>query len=133
MKIYLLNDHEAVVVNDHGDTVCVDPAVGGVLVVNGQEYPIEVGGAAPDLGGETSAHVKAVFVKEGGVVYTVIAPRLYKGVLASHPDPYAYAIECRLHLDRVEKELEQTAKSPTNRPTTNQKEKHHEAISADNP
>lgn len=106
MKIYLLNNHEAVVVNDHGDTVCVDPAVGGMLVVNGQEYPIEVGGNAPNLGGETAAHVKAAFVKEGGVVYTVIAPRLYKGVLTSRPDPYAYAIECRLHIDRVERELE---------------------------
>lgn len=106
MKIYLLNNHEAVVVNDHRETVSVEPTVDGTLVVSGKEYPIKAGGDAPDLGGETAAHIKAAFVKDGGVVYTVIAPRLYKGVLTSHPDPYAYSIECRLHLDRVEKELE---------------------------
>ena len=106
MKIYLLNNHEAMVINDHRKTVSVEPAVDGTLIVSGKEYPIKVGGDAPDLGGETAAHIKAAFVKDGGVVYTVIAPRLYKGVLTTHLDPYAYAIECRLRVDLVEKELE---------------------------
>jgi hypothetical protein len=106
MKIYLANHHEAVIVNDRKKTVSIEPAAEGVLVVNGLEYPIKAGGDAPDFRQETAAHVNAVFIKDGGVAYAVLSPRLYRGELTTHIDPYAYAIECRLHLDRLEKELE---------------------------
>lgn len=110
MHIYLTNHHEALVVNDQSECVTVTPATEGVLIVNGLEYQIKAGGDAPDFRQETAAHVNAVFIKDGGVAYAVLSPRLYRGELTTHIDPYAYAIECRLHLDCLEKELEKIKK-----------------------
>lgn len=106
MKIYLLNNHEALVVDDKKDTVTTEPRAEGVLTINGVSYPIEDGAKMPPL--DNCQKAKAAFTKDGGVVYKVLHPAIYKGVLASHIDPYSYAIECRLHLDRVEKALEET-------------------------
>lgn len=106
MKILLLNQHEAVIIDDQADVVTVEPHVNGVLTVNGVNYPIEDGGISPVL--EDRNTVRAVFTTEGGITFTVLYPRIYKGMLTTCFDPYAYAVESRLHIDRLEKELEKT-------------------------
>ena len=106
MKIILLNQHEAVVIDDGRKTVTVEPEANGDLVVNGSKFPVTVGGEAPDLGDKK--HVNAVFMTTSGVVYRILAPSVYKGVLTTRFDPYTYAVESRLHIDRLEKELEKT-------------------------
>ena len=106
MKIILLNQHESVVIDDHSDVVTVEPHVNGVLTVNGTDHPIQDGGNTPVL--EDRNTVRAAFTTEDGITFTVLHPRIYKGMLTTCFDPYTYAIESRLHIDRLEKELEKT-------------------------
>lgn len=106
MRILLLNHHEAVVIDDHSQVVTVEPHVNGVLTVNGTDYPIEDGGISPVLEDRNTA--KAAFTKDGGIVYTILAPEVYKGVLTTRLDPFAYATELRIRFDQLEKELEKT-------------------------
>ena len=110
MKIYLANHHEALVVNDQSDRVTITPAVDGILTVGGVNYGITDGGSAPAITTENAHKTTAVFTTSGGIRYTVIAPRVDKGVLASRPDPYSYILNLRMMVDRLEKELDQTKK-----------------------
>lgn len=110
MKIYLANHHEALVVNDQSDRVTITPATDGILTVGGVNYGITDGGFAPAITPENAPKTTAVFTTSGGIRYTVIAPRVDKGVLTSRPDPYSYILTMRMMVDRLEKELEQTKK-----------------------
>ncbi|MBP3667756.1 MAG: hypothetical protein J6K29_12000 [Clostridia bacterium] len=110
MHIYLANHHEALVINDQSDRVTITPATYGILTVGGVSYGITDGGDAPAIYPENAPHTTAVFTASGGIRYTVIAPRVDKGMLTSRPDPYAYILDLRMMVDRLEKELEQTKK-----------------------
>lgn len=110
MKIYLANNHEALVINDQSDRVTITPAVDGILTVGGVNYGITDGGDAPTITPENAPKTTAVFTVSGGIRYTVIAPRVDKGVLTSRPDPYSYILNLRMMVDHLEKELEQTKK-----------------------
>ena len=110
MHIYLANRHEALVVNDQCDRVTITPATDGILTVGGVSYGITDGGYAPAIAPANVPHTTAVFTTSGGIRYTVIAPRVDNGVLTSRPDPYAYIIDLRIHVDQIEKELEKTRK-----------------------
>ena len=106
MKIILLNRHEAVAIDDESRSVTVEPSITGILTVNGVDYPIQDGVTAPVL--EDRTKPKAAFTTVDGITFTILSPRIYKGVLTTRLDPYTYAIESRLHIDRLEKELEKT-------------------------
>ena len=110
MKIYLANHHEALVVNDQSDRVTITPATDGILTVGGVNYGITDGGDVPAITPENAPKTTAVITTSGGIRYTVIAPRVDKGVLTSRPDPYSYILTMRMMVDRLEKELEQTKK-----------------------
>ena len=110
MKIHLTNHHEALVINDQSDRVTITPAADGILTVGGVSYAITDGGFAPAVTPENAPKTTAVFTTSGGISYTVIAPRVDKGVLTSRPDPYSYILTMRMMVDRLEKELEQTKK-----------------------
>ena len=110
MKIYLANNHEALIINDQSDRVTITPAVDGILTVGGVNYGITDGGDAPAITPENAPKTTAVFTTSGGIRYTVIAPRVDKGVLTSRPDPYSYILNLRMAVDRLEKKLEQTEK-----------------------
>ena len=110
MKIYLANHHEALVINDQSDRVTITPATDGILTVGGVNYGITDGGFAPAITPENAPKTTAVFTASGGIRYTVIAPRVDKGVLTSRPDPYSYILNLRMAVDRLEKELEQAKK-----------------------
>lgn len=110
MKIYLANHHEALVINDQSDRVTITPAVDGILTVGGVSYPITNGGEIPVINPANAPKTTAAFTESGGIRYTVIAPRVDKGVLTSRPDPYSYILNLRMMVDRLEKELEQTKK-----------------------
>lgn len=110
MKIYLASHYEALVVNDQSDRVTITPATDGILTVGGVNYGITDGGFAPTITPENAPKTTAVFTVSGGIRYTVIAPRVDKGVLTSRPDPYSYILNLRMAVDRLEKELEQTKK-----------------------
>ena len=110
MRIYLANHHEALVFHDQSDRVTITPAVDGILTVGGVSYGITDGGFAPAIIPENAPKTTAVFTTSGGIRYTVIAPRVDKGVLTSRPDPYSYILNLRMMVDRLEKDLEQAKK-----------------------
>lgn len=106
MRIILMNGHEAMIVNDYKDTVTVEPSVPGVLMVGGKEYPVEDGAKAPVF--KDTPNVKAYFKKDGYIMYTVLAPMVYRGVLMTRLDPFVYVAELRVLIDQLEKKLEDT-------------------------
>lgn len=110
MRIYLANQHEAIVTDDGSPRVTTIPAVDGILTVGGVSYGITDGGDIPAITPENAPKTTAVFTVSGGIRYTVIAPRVDKGVLTSRPDPYSYILNLRMMVDRLEKDLEQTKK-----------------------
>ncbi len=110
MRIYLANHHEAIVMDDGSHLVTITPATDGILTVGGVCYPITNGGDAPAITPTNAPQTRAVFTTGGGIHYTVIAPRVDKGVLTSRPDPYAYILNLRILVDKLEKDLEQTRK-----------------------
>lgn len=105
MRIILLNNHEAIALDDNSNDISMEPAVSGELVVRGKSYIVQHGGIAPVL--EDNQNVTAAFVTDGGTVYKILSPIVYRGVLTTRLDPYEYSIESRLHIDRLEKDLEQ--------------------------
>lgn len=107
MRIILLNGHEAVAFSTaEPGRVEVSPAISGTLVVNGVSYPVTDGVGEASIA--DCPRAKAVFVKEGGIVYDVVAPRIHHGELTTRLDPYEEVIRLRIELDRLEKELELT-------------------------
>lgn len=107
MKIILLNKHEAVAFSTvQPGRVEVSPAISGTLVVNGVSYPVTEGVGEAAI--SDCPRAKAVFIKEGGVKYEIVAPRIHHGELTTRLDPYDEVIRIRIELDRLEKELEQT-------------------------
>jgi hypothetical protein len=110
MRIYLANHHEAIVTDDGSPLVTITPAVDGILTVGGVSYGITDGEDVPTITPENAPKTTAAFTTSGGIRYTVIAPRVDKGVLTSRPDPYSYILTMRMMVDRLEKELEQTKK-----------------------
>lgn len=107
MKIILLNKHEAIAAaTAQPGRVEVSPAISGTLVVNGVSYPVTDGVGEAAIA--DCPRAKAVFIKEGGVKYDIVAPRIHHGELTTRLDPYDEVIRLRIELDRLEKELEQT-------------------------
>ena len=106
MKIYLLNNHEAVVVNDHKDTVITEPAVGGTLTVEGMRRAIASEQTLAPVYPELRGHVRASFTNEGGIRYKIIRPRVDNGVLYSAVDYVNGYMELRLLIDRQAREIE---------------------------
>ena len=106
MKIYLMNNHEAVVVNDHGETVCVEPAVDGVLVVNGRAYAVTSGRTETPRMSEPGGIVKAYFQDKRGIRYGVITPRVDQGNLYTAVDFAGGYVDMRLLIDRQAREIE---------------------------
>ena len=104
MKILLLHGHKAVVIDDGENVVSVEPKTDGTLVLGGETFPIKNGEESPTFG--EKSQVNAVFIVESGIEYEVLSPRVYKGVLTTRLDPYAAVLEQRLHIDRLENELE---------------------------
>lgn len=106
MKIYLLNNHEAVVVNDHKDTVITVPAVGGTLTVEGMGHAIALEQTHAPVYPDLHGHVRASFTNEGGIRYKIIRPRVDNGVLYSAVDYVNGYMELRLLIDRQAREIE---------------------------
>lgn len=106
MKIILMNHHEALILDDREKAVTVEPMTDGTLTVNGKDYAVSHGGDAPAFDEVESPTAKAAFTTAVGIRYTVLSPRIEKGVLVSRLDPWASAIKHRLMIDGLEKELE---------------------------
>lgn len=108
MIIYLLNNHEAILVNDNKEYITVTPKNIGILSIDGQAFT--VGSAdtpTPRIEGVGDVH--ATFTTADGIRYNVVSPRLENGIPVSRVDPFAGYIEARMYISRLEIKLEDTA------------------------
>ena len=106
MKLHLLTTHRAIAVNDNAPVVSVEPAVDGVLVVNGREYAVTSGKTETPIMPETSGMVKAYFRDKRGIRYGVITPRVDHGNLYTAVDFSGGYVEKRLLIDNQAREIE---------------------------
>ena len=107
MKIYLLNGHEAVVMDDRAACVTVEPFTKGVLSVEGKGLSIESGVTASPCMTDMVGAVHATFTTSTGIRYKIVSPYVTEGRLHSRVDPMRGYIENRMYTDRLEKRLEQ--------------------------
>ncbi len=108
MKIYLLMDHTALLVNDRKDTVRIEPVCAGTLEIEGRAFPMENGSPTPVLP-ELIGHVRVIFTPEGGPKYVGIRPHMDAGVPASRIDYAAAYVPLRTKLDELERQVENLA------------------------
>ena len=107
MKIYLLNGHEAVIMDDGKGVVTVEPTANGVLSVDGEAVRVE-GGETPCPTLKEVGATHATFTSTAGIRYRVVAAFVSgNGKLVSRVDPVRGYIEARMYIDRLEKRLEQ--------------------------
>lgn len=106
MYIYLANHHDAIIFIDRKGIVTVSNMGAGTLTVNGKDYSITNGGASPAIEIDNATKIKAAFTTSDGIRYTVVSPRMDKGILSSRPDPYVTILLQRIKIDELEKGLE---------------------------
>ena len=106
MKIYLLNNHEAIVVNDHRETVSVEPETVGSLTVEGAKCGITPGKTIEPVYSNLFGYVRASFMNASGIRYRIIRPRVDKGGLYSAIDYVNGYLELRLLIDKQAREIE---------------------------
>ena len=110
MKIHLLRDHTALLVDDGKPTVSVEPFAVGTLEVEGHPFNIGARGTPnpclPELIG--CAHVS--FTDGRGVRYVGIRPRFVKGIPYSAIDFTGEYVNLRIRMDALERQVENIAK-----------------------
>ena len=106
MKIYLLNNHEAYLIDDKKETVTVinGETETGCLVVEGERFPVKNGEEGLPRQQELIGHVRVQYVDGRGVRWKVISPRMVHGVAYSFVDKNI--LELRLLIDRQAREIE---------------------------
>lgn len=110
MKLILLNNHEALLTDDKRPVVTVVNGGTGVLVVNGERFPMESGKTPnptlPDLIG----HVRVYFEDTRGIRWRAIRPRMVAGVPYTAIDPMTACVRLMELTDRQAREIERLTK-----------------------
>ena len=109
MKIYLLMDHTALLVNDHKDTVRIEPVCTGLLEIEGKAFPLENGSLTPKLP-DLIGHVRVIFTTNTGARYVGICPHMDAGVAVSRIDYAAAYVPMRLKIDELERQVDNLAR-----------------------
>ena len=106
MKIYLLNDHEAYLIDDKAERITVinGETDTGCLIVEGERFPVRNGQEGLPLNPELIGHVRAHYTDDRGIRWRIINPRMVHGVPYSAVDGSTLAL--RLLIDRLEREVE---------------------------
>lgn len=107
MKIHLLIDHTALLVDDKKTTVTVEPETAGVLEIEGGRYPVVASGETVfhpirNLVG----HVRVAFVTETGARYVGIKPFMNNGIPVTSVDVAAEYAKIRIHVDSLERQID---------------------------
>lgn len=106
MKIYLLNDRTAYLVNDKDDRVIVvnGETETGCLHVEGEQFPVKNGQAGLPRMAEMIGHVRAHYTDARGIRWRILNPRMVHGVPYSAVD--RSTLELRLLIDGQAREIE---------------------------
>lgn len=110
MKIQLLADHTALLLDDRRGTVSIEPACEGVLELEGEKFPLRTGSPVP-RNPELIGHVRVVFTPTGGVRHVGINPHMKDGVPVSHIDYTAAYLPMRLKIDELERQVDKLARA----------------------
>lgn len=108
MKIQLLADRTALLLDDRRGTVSIEPACEGVLELEGEFLPLRTGSPVP-RNPELIGHVRVVFTPTGGVRHVGINPHMKDGVPVSHIDYTAAYLPMRLKIDELERQVDKLA------------------------
>ena len=103
MRIYLLADRAALLVNDGRPAVTILPENKGTLYVEGESFEIENGSPVPVVDKE-SGYCRAKFVDEQGITYKVNRPTLKDGAPYTVADYATGYISLLLKMDSLERE-----------------------------
>lgn len=106
MKIYLLNNHEAYLIDDKAERITVinGETDTGCLIVEGERFPVQNGQEGLPLNPELIGHVRAHYTDARGIRWRIINPRMVHGVPYSAVDNNTLTI--RLLIDRQAREIE---------------------------
>lgn len=105
MKLYLFNNHDAVAIDDHAETITVVPDKGGVMSIEGQRFEVE-GTGSPVPRVEGVGRVFATYTTTDGIRYQILAPRLAAGVPITSAMPMEAYVMVRVHVDKLERTIE---------------------------
>lgn len=106
MKIYLLNDHTAYLIDDKAERITVinGETDTGYLIVEGERFPVRNGQEGLPLNPELIGHVRAHYTDDRGIRWRIINPRMVHGVPYSAVDNNTLTL--RLLIDRQAREIE---------------------------
>lgn len=99
MRVYLLHDRSALLVDDRQKTVTVEPRVAGVMTVDDEEFEIMAEGSPVPVTKNESGICHVKFTTEAGVVYKGERTSLKGGTPYSTADYAAGYVPLRLMLD----------------------------------
>lgn len=106
MKIYLLNNHEAYLIDDKAERVTVvnGETEAGCLHVEGERFPVRNGENGLPCLPELIGHVRAHYTDARGIRWRILDPRMVRGVPYSAVD--RSTLELRLLIDGQAREIE---------------------------
>ncbi len=106
MKIYLLNNHEAYLIDDKTERITVinEETDTGCLIVEGDRFPVRNGQEGLPQNPELIGHVRAHYTDARGIRWRIINPRMVHGVPYSAVDNNTLTL--RLLIDRQAREIE---------------------------
>ena len=106
MKIYLLNDHTAYLIDDKNDSLAVvnGETDTGCLIIEGERFPVRNGQEGLPCLPELIGHVRAHYTDDRGIRWRILNPRMVRGVPYSAVD--GNILELRLLVDKQEREIE---------------------------
>lgn len=110
MKIQLLADRTALLLDDRRGTVSIEPECEGVLELEGKKFPLRTGSPVP-RNPELIGHVRVVFTPTGGVRHVGINPHMMDGVPVSRIDYTAAYLPMRLKIDELERQVDKLARA----------------------
>ena len=109
MKIHLFLDHTALLVNDGSSVLTVEPACAGVLEIEGRRLRVSPSGTELRPMSDLVGHARVTFTTEKGVRYVGIRPCMTEGLPVSHVDYAAEYASIRVHVDKLERQMEALA------------------------
>lgn len=106
MKIHLLFDKTALLVDDRKPTVTVEPATSGTLEIEGRCFKVEAKGTPAPVLDDLIGHVRVIFEDKRGVRYIGIRPHVKDKTVYSAVDFTSEYVKLRVHVDELERRVE---------------------------
>ena len=104
MKLYLMADRSALLVDDRRPTVTVEPAIAGTLTIDNERFEIEADGSPEPVSKTESGVCHVWFESKEGIRYKGERTMLRNGVPHSVADYATGYVPLRLMLDDLQRQ-----------------------------